>query len=163
MIYHLANSLKKRNLVILNVTDDKRILYKNDYSYSIRSPNCKGSCITHFHDDRNNDCNPEICMKNLTSELVIKKFVRDIYRTSKMLTQKDKSTLGKEMVFKKLGKSITALHDLNAGSELKLSNISSKIFSNTYIHVRESMFILGKKLKVDVKKDEPIKLENLID
>lgn len=92
-----------------------------------------------------------------------KKFVRDIYRTSKMLTQKDKSTLGKELVFKKLGKSITALHDLNGGSELKLSNISSKIFSNTYIHVRESMSILGKKLKVGVKKDEPIKLENLID
>lgn len=79
MIYHFANSLKKRNLVILNVTDDKRILYKNDYSYSIRSPNCKGSCITHFRDDRNNDCNPEICMKNLTSELVIKK-LRDILK-----------------------------------------------------------------------------------
>ena len=73
MIYHLANSLQKRNLVILSVTDDKRILYNNDYSNSIRSPSCKGSCITHFHDDRNNDCNPEICMKNLTSDLVIKK------------------------------------------------------------------------------------------
>lgn len=90
-----------------------------------------------------------------------KKFIRDIKRTSKMLTQKEKSSLGKEMVFKKLGKSIISTNDLPAGTVIKNTDVSSKIFSETYTHVRNMVYVIGKKLKKDIKKNQPIKLEDL--
>lgn len=73
MIYHLSNALRKLNLVLLNVTDDKRVLYDNEFSHFIRSYECKGSCITHLTDQRKNNCKPDICMKKLTTEIVIDK------------------------------------------------------------------------------------------
>lgn len=85
-----------------------------------------------------------------------KKFVRDIQRTPKMLPQKDKSLLGKEDVFKKLGKSIIAKNNLLKGTVISTKDIDSKIFSEVYIHVRETNNIVGKKLTKNINKNDPI-------
>ena len=44
-----------------------------------------------------------------------RKFVRDIRRVPKMMKEKNKSSLGKEKVFYKLGKSIVANKIIKAG------------------------------------------------
>lgn len=85
-----------------------------------------------------------------------KKFVRDIQRTPKMLPQKDKSFLGKEDVFKKLGKSIIAKNNLLKGTVISTKDIDSKIFSEVYTHVRETKNIVGKKLTKNINKNDPI-------
>jgi len=89
-----------------------------------------------------------------------RKFVRDIKRVPKMMPQKNDDTLGKEYVFQKLGKSIIAHHDLHANSKITLNDLSGKIFQETYIPVRESKDILGKKLVRDIKKGMPIKIDD---
>lgn len=90
-----------------------------------------------------------------------RKFVRDIKRVKHMLPPKPDSQLGKEFVFQKLGKSITAKIDLKAGDKLTLDNMSGKIFPKTFIPVRESENFLGKSLKYEKKCGEPIVYSDL--
>jgi sialic acid synthase len=90
-----------------------------------------------------------------------RKFVRDIKRVKHMLPQKPNSEIGEEKVFKKLGKSIVALKDLNKGSLLTIDNLSGKIFSTQFIPVRESNQIIGRVLNRNIKVGEPINYNDL--
>ena len=89
-----------------------------------------------------------------------RKFVRDIKRVKHMLPSKDKVDLGKEKVFKKLGKSIVAYKDIKLGESLSLENLTGKIYQNTYIPVREAPKIIGKKAKRNIFKNELIKMDD---
>ncbi len=90
-----------------------------------------------------------------------RKFVRDIKRVKYMLPQKPKSEIGEEKVFKKLGKSLVPLEDLNKGSLLTIDNLSGKIFSTQFIPVRESNKIIGKVLNRNIKAGDPINYNDL--
>lgn len=85
-----------------------------------------------------------------------RKFVRDIYRVPQMMHEKPIDELGEEPVFKKLGKSIVASHDIHKGETFSVHNLSGKIFKDIYIPVRKSNEVIGQISKVDIKKDEPI-------
>lgn len=85
-----------------------------------------------------------------------RKFVRDIRRVRHMLPPKPADDLGKEKVFKKLGKSIVAYINIKAGDIITLDHLSGRIFSTQYIPVRESNHIIGKVAKRDISKGEPI-------
>ena len=93
--------------------------------------------------------------------LGFRKFVRDIKRVKDMLPIKDSKELGNEKVFKKLGKSIVAYKDLKTGEVLSLENLSGKIFNETYIPVRESNLIIGKKVTNNINKGQPILFTDL--
>ena len=90
-----------------------------------------------------------------------RKFSRDIRRIRHMLPPKSVSDLGNEPVFKKLGKSLVAYKDIQAGEKLTLENLSSKIFVENYIHVRESGTLINKVAKKNIPKDAPIKYSDL--
>lgn len=90
-----------------------------------------------------------------------RKFVRDIKRVRHMLPPKPTDDLGKEGVFKKLGKSLIAHVDIKAGEILTLDNLSGKIFSEQFIPVRESNLIIGKTTVRDLKRGEPINFSDL--
>tara|TARA_B100000123_G_scaffold237671_1_gene189547 strand:- start:398 stop:1435 length:1038 start_codon:yes stop_codon:yes gene_type:complete len=92
-----------------------------------------------------------------------RKFVRDIRRVSYMLPEKPKDDLGKEYVFQKLGKSITLSKDLKKGDVIAIDDLSGKIFNETYIPVRESNNVIGKKVSKDFAAGEIIKHEDLED
>ena len=64
--------------------------------------------------------------------------------------------LGKEHVFKKLGKSLVADVDIKAGEEITLNHLSGRIFNAQYIPVRESNKIIGSVARCDIAKGEPI-------
>jgi sialic acid synthase len=85
-----------------------------------------------------------------------RKFVRDIKRVSKMMIPKSIEEIGTEKVFVKLGKSLIANQDLKSGDILTLDNLSGKIFEKQYTPVRESNFFIGKKIKKDISKGDPI-------
>ncbi|MFF0948097.1 N-acetylneuraminate synthase family protein [Rhizobium leguminosarum] len=85
-----------------------------------------------------------------------RKFVRDIKRVRAMMPQKPADEIGNERVFKKLGKSIIAYSDIRVGEELTLDKLSGRIFNTHYIPVRESNKVLGKTVKRDIAKGEPI-------
>ena len=85
-----------------------------------------------------------------------RKFVRDIRRVPKMMKEKNKSSLGKEKVFYKLGKSIVANKIIKAGKKLKIEDLNGKIFDKQYVPIRECFSLIGKKLKKDLYKDEII-------
>ena len=72
---------------------------------------------------------------------------------------KNGKDIGSEPVFKKLGKSIVAGRDIKADEEFTLQNLSGKIFSETYIPVRNSNKLIGKKSTRAYKKGEAIKDE----
>lgn len=91
-----------------------------------------------------------------------KKFVRDIHRVNQMMDPKPISDIGNEAVFKKLGKSIVASRNLNAGDILTVDNLSGKIFENQYIPVRESNNILGKTIKTNLSMGSPITFDNIL-
>lgn len=91
-----------------------------------------------------------------------RKFTRDIHRVPKMMEPKNDSSLGKEPVFIKLGKSIVANKNLKKGETLNLNNLSGKIFNTQYIPVRESNKVIKKKLNRSINKGEPIYFEDLI-
>ncbi len=90
-----------------------------------------------------------------------RKFCRDIRRVPEMLAPKDLSEVGKEPVFKKLGKSLVPVNNLLAGEHITIDDLSGKIFNKTYIPVRESINVIGKRLKCDVKAGEPLQWELL--
>ena len=85
-----------------------------------------------------------------------RKFVRDIKRVKSMFAEKPIEEVGSEAVFKKLGKSITARTNIEAGETLTLDNITGKIFEQNYIPIRESGFLVGSRLKKSVNKGDPI-------
>lgn len=72
-----------------------------------------------------------------------RKFVRDIRRVPEMMPPKPESELGGEFVFRKLGKSIVALRDIEAGQEISIDDLTGKIFDNEGIPVRCSGEVIG--------------------
>ena len=88
-----------------------------------------------------------------------RKFTRDINRVGAMMEPKNGKDIGSEPVFKKLGKSIVAGRDIKADEEFTLDNLSGKIFSETFIPVRNSNKLIGKKSSRMYKKGEAIKDE----
>jgi N-acetylneuraminate synthase/sialic acid synthase len=90
-----------------------------------------------------------------------RKFSRDLKRIRHMLPPKSVSDLGNEPVFKKLGKSLVAYRDIQAGEKLTLENLSGKIFGVSYINVRESAAIINKIVNKDIPKGNPIKYTDL--
>lgn len=72
-----------------------------------------------------------------------RKFVRDIKRVPHMMAPKPESELGAEFVFKKLGKSIVALQDIEPGQILTIDVLTGKIFQQMGIPVRQSAEVIG--------------------
>lgn len=91
-----------------------------------------------------------------------RKFVRDVKRVPEMMTKKPQADVGNEEVFKKLGKSLCAAIDLNAGQELSLNNLTGKIYPDTFIPVRECHQIIGKKVNKTIPIGNPITFDDLI-
>ncbi len=89
-----------------------------------------------------------------------RKFTRDIHRVRHMLPTKNEENLGKEKVFKKLGKSLIAYKDLKKNQRVGLDDLSGKIFKQQYIPVRESKELLNKIVNKDIMKGEPLKYED---
>lgn len=92
-----------------------------------------------------------------------RKLARDIRRTPQMMEPKSDVDLGSEAVFKKLGKSLTARCDIEAGEALTLANLSSKIFKEQFIPVRESNKVMEKKATKRLLKGDPIQFSDLVD
>ena len=90
-----------------------------------------------------------------------RKFVRDIKRVEHMMPPKPKDDLGKEFVFQKLGKSVIASKDLPKNKEIKIRDLSGRIFKDIFIPVRESNKVIGNSLNKEIKKGEPIKYDDL--
>ena len=74
-----------------------------------------------------------------------RKFVRDVNNVPKMLSNRDRTEIGNESVFKKLGKSIVAKVDIAENSIIRLDMLSFVIDENMGLPVRESHKIIGKK------------------
>ena len=72
-----------------------------------------------------------------------RKFVRDVRRTAMMIEGELPPELGSEPVFKKLGKSVVAARNIAVGEIITTEMLSGKIFSETFIPVRESAQLLG--------------------
>lgn len=85
-----------------------------------------------------------------------RKFVRDIKRVRHMMPPKPTAELGREKVFMKLGKSLTAGVDLEAGAILSLENLSGRIFEAQYIPVRESNRVIGRAVNKAIRAGDPI-------
>lgn len=90
-----------------------------------------------------------------------RKFVRDIKRVRHMMPPKPADDLGNERVFKKLGKSLIAYVDIQAGEKVSLENLSGRIFNTQYIPVRESNQVIGRVAKRHIAKGEPIHYADL--
>lgn len=90
-----------------------------------------------------------------------RKFARDIRRTPHMMQPKSGMDLGNEPVFKKLGKSVVARYDIEAGEILSLENLSSKIFKTQHIPVRNSDQLIGKQTIRKIFAGEPIEFNSL--
>jgi N-acetylneuraminate synthase/sialic acid synthase len=90
-----------------------------------------------------------------------RKFVRDIKRVRYMLPPKHDEHIGKEPVFKKLGKSLIAYTDIKAGDEFTLDNLSGRIFKAQIIPVRESNKVIGRIAKRDISQGEAIQFDDL--
>ena len=73
-----------------------------------------------------------------------------------MLPPKPVDELGKEVVFKKLGKSLIAAHNILEGESFTLENLSGRIFDKQYIPVRESINIIGNTARIRITKGDPI-------
>jgi N-acetylneuraminate synthase/sialic acid synthase len=85
-----------------------------------------------------------------------RKFVRDIERTPEMLPLKNKILIGKEAVFKKLGKSITTNKIVKKNKKIKITDLTGMIFQDNFIPVRMSNEIIGKKALKDLLPGKPI-------
>ena len=85
-----------------------------------------------------------------------RKFVRDIKRVRHMMQPKSADDLGSERVFKKLGKSLSAYVDIQAGDKITLDNMSGRVFNSQYIPVRESSQVIGCVAKKNIVQGEAI-------
>ena len=90
-----------------------------------------------------------------------RKFVRDIKRVPVMFDHKPKNDLGREPVFMKLGKSITALHEIKKGDPITLDNITGKILAHNKIPIRECYKVIGLKTKHDLKPGDALDFDIL--
>ena len=90
-----------------------------------------------------------------------RKFVRDVKRSKIMLGPNKNKLVGKEPVFLKLGKSVTARNNIYKGQKIKLSDITGKIFEKNYIPIRDTYKVLGKKIIEDIQQGEPINIRKL--
>lgn len=90
-----------------------------------------------------------------------RKFVRDIKRTPLMMPEKPKNDLGNEYVFQKLGKSIVIKNDLKKGQIISINDLSGRIFNTTYVPVRNSNQVIGKKIKKDLLAGAILNIEDL--
>jgi len=87
-----------------------------------------------------------------------RKFVRDTLRTHEMI-QEPKLSDGKEPVFQKLGKSIVAAHDLDAGHVVTADSIRGLILQDNEIPIRESYWMIGRTLTRGLSAGEPLSWE----
>lgn len=85
-----------------------------------------------------------------------RKFVRDIGRTPKMLPLKNKKLIGKETIFKKLGKSITTNKIVKKNYKIKIEDLTGIIFKENFIPIRKSNEIIGKTAQKDLLPGVPI-------
>jgi sialic acid synthase len=85
-----------------------------------------------------------------------RKFVRDIGRTPSMLPLKDNKLIGKEPVFKKLGKSITTNKIVKKNYKIKIEDLTGIIFQENFIPIRKSNEIIGKTAQKDLLPGVPI-------
>jgi sialic acid synthase len=90
-----------------------------------------------------------------------RKFARDIKRVALMLPLKNKKKIGKEPVFKKLGKSIVAKKIIKKNKKIKIEDLTGRIFKENYIPIRETYKIIGRTLNKDIKPMEPIKINDI--
>ena len=90
-----------------------------------------------------------------------RKFVRDIKRVRHMLPPKPADDLGNERVFKKLGKSLIAYKDINAGEVIAFEHLSGRIYSTQFVPVRESNKVIGKIATRNILKDELINFNDI--
>lgn len=90
-----------------------------------------------------------------------KKFVRDIKRIPKMIKAKSSKEIGKESVFKKLGKSLVLNKKKNKGEKITINDLSGKIFLDQYIPVRDSNKVIDKVAKKDFNKGEILKFRDI--
>jgi N-acetylneuraminate synthase/sialic acid synthase len=90
-----------------------------------------------------------------------RKFVRDIRRVRHMMPPKPSDDLGNERVFKKLGKSLVAYADIQAGDKITLDDLSGRIFNTQYIPVRESNQVIGRTAKRNIAQGVPIQYTDL--
>jgi sialic acid synthase len=90
-----------------------------------------------------------------------RQFVRDITRVPAMMPSKPANEIGDEPVFKKLGKSLTASKDIQAGEKFDLHNLSGKIFQDTFIPVRNSNLILDQTAEAEILQGQPIPISYL--
>jgi sialic acid synthase len=88
-------------------------------------------------------------------------FVRDIKRVPEMLIAKNEIELGSEYVFKKLGKSVAAVCDIEVGSELTIDNLRGKIFATPGIPVRDMSELVGRIVKRKFNAGSKITIEDL--
>ena len=71
-----------------------------------------------------------------------------------MIKSKSKKEIGKEPVFNRLGKSIIANQDIEVGGRITIDKLSGKIFLKQHIPVRESVNVIGKTAKCNIKKNQ---------
>lgn len=90
-----------------------------------------------------------------------RKFVRDIKRVRHMMPPKPADDLGNERVFKKLGKSLVAYVDIQAGETITLDSLSGKICGDQIIPVRESNRVIGRVAKRSIAQGEPIQYSDI--
>jgi N-acetylneuraminate synthase/sialic acid synthase len=90
-----------------------------------------------------------------------RKFARDISRVPEMLKITNQKSLGKEEVFKRLGKSVIASKDLKINHQININDLSGKIFDIQYTPIRDTYKIIKKKLKRNIKKGEVILLTDI--
>lgn len=88
-------------------------------------------------------------------------FVRDIQRVPLMQKSKSDAELGNEIVFKKLGKSVCAVRNIEKGEEFDLNNLRGIIHVSNLIPVREVYRLIGKQAKRKYLRGELIDLEEM--
>ena len=90
-----------------------------------------------------------------------RKFVRDIHRTPIMMSSQIDKDIGKEPVFKKLGKSLIANKFIKAGHIINIDDLDGMIIRPQIIPVRESSNVIGRRTKIDINQGTFINYENL--
>jgi len=90
-----------------------------------------------------------------------RRYVRDVKRVEAMLPAKPESELGSEFVFQKLGKSLVAGKDIEAGESISLSDLSGMIFSDIFIPVRQSSEVVGRVTIRNIGKGSPISFDDI--
>ena len=78
-----------------------------------------------------------------------------------MIKSKSHHEIGKEKVFKRLGKSIIANKIIKAGEKILIDDLSGRIFTDQFIPVRDSYKVIGKIAKSTIKKNDIILYKNI--